>query len=385
MRRALAAGALVLSLGSWGCSPIYVIKAGIAEARILRARRPIPEVLNDSTVDATTRGKLSFVLEARRFAVRDMGFDVGDAYTQYTQLDRDTLALVLSAARRDRLVPKTWWFPIVGRVPYRGFFSLDDALGAQQKLERDGFDTYLRPTAAFSTLGWFNDPILSTVLRGDDVEVVATVLHELSHAYLFVPGHVRFNESFANFAGRAGSVRFFCTREGGGPDTVKCHRAQARWRDVRRFSTFIDGLVDELTALYGRADLTSEAKVAQREAVFARALQRFDEEVSPHLEALSFRTFRETPLNNATLLARMRYYHRLDDFQALLGREHGDLRAALARLKAGANTVEDPFSLLPGAPADTTRADAAAVRSAPDPPPAARSAPAPMEAGRPRD
>ncbi len=365
MRRALAAGAFALTLGAWGCSPIYVIKAGVAEARILRARRPIPEVLNDSTVDATTRGKLSFVLEARRFAVREMGFDVGDAYSQFTQLDRDTLALVLAAAERDRLAPKTWWFPIVGRVPYRGFFSLDDALGAQRKLERDGFDTYLRPTAAFSTLGWFNDPILSTVLRGDDVEVVATVLHELSHAYLFVSGHVRFNESFATFAGRAGSVRFFCTRKGGGPDTVKCHRAQARWRDVRRFSAFIDGLVDELTTLYGRADLTPEAKIVAREAVFARALQRFDEEVAPNLEALSFRTFRSTPLNNATLLARMRYYHRLDDFQALLDREHGDLRAALARLKAGAGTVEDPFSLLPAGPADTTGADAGALGPAP--------------------
>ena len=111
----------------------------------------------------------------------------------------------------------TWWFPIVGRVPYRGFFSVDDALDAERDLQKEGYDTYVRPTAAFSTLGWFNDPVLSTTLQTDDVEIVTTVLHELAHRYLFVPGQVGFNESFANFIGRVAAIQFFCTREGSGP------------------------------------------------------------------------------------------------------------------------------------------------------------------------
>ena len=346
LRGALALLGLTLAASCVACSPVYVVKAGIAEARILRARQPITRVLADTTVDAELRGKLVFVLEARRFAAEELRIDVGESYTMYTELDRDTLALVLSAAPKDRLAPKTWWFPIVGHMPYKGFFSEENALDEQAELERDGFDTYLRPTAAFSTLGWFNDPILSTALDTDDVEVVATVLHELSHQHLFVPGHVGFNESFATFVGRVGAVRFFCTREGGGPDTVKCLRAQARWRDYQRFSAWLDPFVAELESLYGDASLASEEKVRRREDVFSRALARFDAEVAPTFESIGFGGFRETPLNNATLLARVRYYDRLDHFQALLDAHGGDLATTLGYLRVHAPRSDDPFSLL---------------------------------------
>ena len=342
-------GVLAISavVGAWACSPVYVIKAGIAEAKILRARRPISDVLRDPATDEATRGQLAYILEARRFAAEEMGVDPGDAYTMYTKLDRDTLALVVSAAEKDRLVPKTWWFPVVGRMPYKGYFDDDDALKAQASLEEDGFDTYLRPTSAFSTLGWFNDPVLSTFLYGDEVEVVETVLHELSHRYLFVSGQVGFNESFATFVGRVAAIDFFCTREGGGPESVKCLRAQARWRDFQRFSVFVDGMVDDLQAVYGDATLTRDEKLARREDVFSAALARFDADVAPTFESFTFAGFRDTPLNNATLLARIRYYHRLPDFQAYLDARGGDLKAALADLKSGVGDVADPFDLLP--------------------------------------
>ncbi|GMV06900.1 MAG: hypothetical protein AMXMBFR53_31750 [Gemmatimonadota bacterium] len=342
---ALVAAAAVA--GAWACSPVYVIKAGIAEAKILRARRPIPEVLSDPATDEATRGKLAYILEARRYAADVLGVDVGDAYTMYTKLDRDTLALVLSAAEKDRLVPRTWWFPIVGRVPYKGFFDEDDALEAQADLEEDGFDTYLRPTSAFSTLGWFNDPVLSTFLYADEVEVVETVLHELSHRYLFVPGQVGFNESFATFVGRVAAADFFCTRPGSGPDSVKCLRARARWRDFQRFSVYLDAMVDDLRAVYGDTLLAREEKIARREDVFRASLDRFDAEVAHTFESVGFGGFRDAPLNNATLLGRIFYYHRLPDFQALLDARGGDLKAVLAELKAGVAGVGDPFELLP--------------------------------------
>ena len=347
-RASLALFAVVLAASFAACSPIYVMKAGLAEMKILRARRDIPEVLNDPTTDPVTKGKLTFVLEARRFAADELGVDVGDSYTMFTQLDRDTLALVVSAAHRDRLVPKTWWFPIVGRVPYKGFFSLGDAEDQQADLEAEGFDTYLRPTAAFSTLGWFNDPILSTVLRADEVEVVQTVLHELSHQFLFVPGRVGFNESFATFVGRVAAAQFFCTRDGGGSDTLKCLRAQARWRDYQRFSVFIDEMMDELNPLYADTVLSYDEKVSRREVIFERSLARFDADVAPTFESVTFSGFRNTPLNNATLLTRVRYYHRLPDFSALLDARGGDLRAVMKELKRGASAVDDPFEMLPG-------------------------------------
>jgi len=350
LTRVLLGLVVVVMATTWvACSPVYVVKAGIAEARILRARRPIHEVLADTTVDADTRAKLSWVMEARRFAATDLGIDVGESYTMYTKLDRDTLAMVVTAAYRDRLVPKTWWFPIVGNVPYKGHFSLASALKEEAGLAADGFDTYVRPTAAFSTLGWFNDPVLSTALQTDEVEIVATVIHELSHQHLFVPGQVGFNESFATFVGRVGAARFFCTREGSGPTSVKCARALARWHDFQRFSVFLDDFVAELEALYDDASLTSEEKVTRRERVFEAALLRFDEQVAPELEEFTFASFRDTPLNNATLLSRIRYYNRLADFDAFLRSHDGDLVAALADLKARAGSADDPFDLLPTA------------------------------------
>jgi predicted aminopeptidase len=286
-------------------------------------------------------------MEAREFAQRDLQLDVGDSYTSFTQLESDTLALVLSAAYRDRLASKTWWFPIIGHVPYRGFFDEGDALEEQAKLDADGFDTLLRPTSAFSTLGWFADPILSSLLRSDDVELIGTLIHEMSHAHLFVSGRVRFNESFATFVGRVGAVEFFCGRPGGGPDTVKCGRAQARWRDVQRYSRFVDGLISDLQAVYADPTTTTEAKLTEREAVFARHRALFEADVAPSFESLSFGGFMQRPLNNAVLLGQMLYYHRIPDFAALLEGHGGSLAETVAFLAGSSEGVDDPFDLLP--------------------------------------
>jgi predicted aminopeptidase len=347
LRAVLALIALSLAASCIACSPVYVVKAGIAEVEILRARRPIHRVLNDTTTDSDTRAKLAYVLEARRFAAETLGIDVGDSYTMFTQLERDTLALVVSAAPKDQLGNVTWWFPIVGRVPYRGFFSVDDALKAAADLEAKGYDAYVRPTAAFSTLGWFNDPLLSTVLQTDDVEVVQTVLHELAHQHLFIPGQIDFNESFATFVGRTAAIEFFCTRQGGGPDTVRCARAQARWRDFQRFSAFLDVFRAELEQLYYDPSRSYDEKVARRQEVFAEGLARFERDVEPTFEQITFSGFRTTPLNNATLLERIRYYNRMSDFDALLQQYGGDLRAVLEDLRRRAGTVESPWELLP--------------------------------------
>jgi predicted aminopeptidase len=349
---ALAALAtLVTALSFTACSPIYVIKAGIAEARILAARRPIPEVILDPATDARTRDLLTLAAEARRFARDSLGLDVGRSYTSFTQLESDTLVLVLSAAHRDRLVSRTWWFPIVGRVPYRGFFDFDEAREQEAELAADGFDTLLRPTAAFSTLGWFADPLLSSLLGRDDVELVETVIHELSHNHLFVPGQVRFNESYATFVGRAGAAEFFCHRDGGGPDTVKCLRARARWRDAQRYSLFLDVLVGDLQGVYADSALTYDAKLAAREEVYAGHQASFAREVAPTFEALAFGGFLSRPLNNAVILGQMRYYHRLVDFQAF-AEANGGVAAAIAGLARhvdGADGASDPFAALPTA------------------------------------
>jgi predicted aminopeptidase len=338
---------LALTLATSACSPLYVLRAGLAQARILAARQPMSEVILDSATDREVRDKLTLVREARAFAATDLQLEVGDSYTSFVDLPSDTLALVLSAAYRDRFEPRTWWFPVVGRVPYRGFFDEDEARREQQRLEDEGFDTLLRPTSAFSTLGWFADPLMSTLLRYDHVELVETVIHELSHNHLFVPGQVRFNESWATFVGRVGAIEFFCQRPGGGFDSVWCERAQARWRDARRWSAFVDALVADLQNVYSDPALTPEHRLERREQVYEQHRARFAQEVEPTFESLRFGAFLAQPLNNAVLLGQMRYYHRLEDFERWRG-EHGALASAVQALVDEIDRGSDPFAALGG-------------------------------------
>lgn len=351
---------LLLLVGA--CSPLYVLRAGWEEAKILSRRQPIRELVADPSTPEARRDKLALVLQARDFAARELRLDAGDSYTTFSEVDSDTLALVLSAAHRDRFEAYTWWFPIVGRVPYKGYFSERRAREAMRDLEAEGFDTYLRPTAAFSTLGWFNDPLLSTLLRADTVSLANTVIHELLHNTIYVSGEAQFNESFANFVGARGAIQFFCGRDG--EDSPSCERARASWRDELLFGRFIDDLATELEALYARPDLSSEQKIQAREAVFETALGEFARDIRPRLQVATFASFERAPLNNATLLARRLYYHRLDLFEQVFQRTGGDLPRTIARIVRAAERADDPYAAVERLPMAVNR-----------PPPQARSAP----------
>ncbi len=333
---------LVLLLAATGCSPVYVLRLGYEQAKILSRRQPITRIVEDPRTDPQTREKLHLVLEARDFAADELRLNVGQSYTTYSRVDSDTLLHVLSAAHRDRFEAHTWWFPIVGSVPYKGFFDAQAAERERERLERQGLDTSLRPAGAFSTLGWFNDPLLSTLLRADEVSLVNTVIHEVTHNTFYAPGQVRFNESFANFVGSRGAIEFFCRRDG--EEAPRCRRARDMWHDERVFGRFLSALVAELEALYAREDLTSEQKIAAREEVFARAQRTFAEQIAPQLRAVRFRNFERQPLNNATLIGRRLYYDRLDLFEEVFKRYGRDLPRTIEAVTAAARASwEDPY------------------------------------------
>jgi len=341
-RTALLAVALAAGLVS-SCSPGYVLRGAWEEGKILGRRRPIAQVIADPRQTPETRRKLRLVLAAREFGRDALGERVGESYTLYAEKKSDTLATVLSAAYRDRFAAKTWWFPIVGRVPYKGFFHEEDARREADRLEAQGYDVYMRPTSAFSTLGWFNDPVLSTLLRYDDVSLVNTVLHELFHNTFFAPGRISFNESLANFVGAHGAIDFFCGRDG--PDAPTCRRARDEWDDDLAFGYFMSELVHDLESLYARTDLTREQKLALREEVFARAQRQFAQEVRPRLKVASFSSFTREPLNNATLISRRIYYDRLDLFERVYRSRDGDLRRTLSDIVAAARASRaDPYA-----------------------------------------
>jgi predicted aminopeptidase len=308
----------------------YLVRGAWAEARILARRRPIARLAADSTTAPAVRAKLQLVLEARAFAQDSLGLPAKDAFTQFTQLEHDTLVLVLSGAHRDALEPVTWWFPVVGRVPYKGYFDFALARRAEQELAAEGYDTYLRPSAAFSTLGFFNDPLLSTTLGEDSLEIVNTVVHELTHNKFYAKGEAVFNESFANFVGARGAERFFVSRG----DTARARRVAARWRDDLLLGAVWDRTYRSLDSAFAAhpGDGARATRLAARDTIYARARAWLVDSVAPQLRTIDAGYAQRVRLDNAALLARRIYATGLGDFEDVYAREGGDVRKALERV-----------------------------------------------------
>ncbi len=338
-RGGTAASLLVVAAG-WACSPTYVLRAGWEEARILSSRRPIEAVVHDTTVASELRAKLRLVQDARDFAERALGLDAGTSFLSFAEIYRDTLALNVSAVPEFALYWKTWWFPIVGHVPYKGYFDFDAAHAEADRLEREGYDVTVRPVSAFSTLGWLPDPMLSTTLRLDSVSLVETVIHEITHTTFFPRGQANFNESFANFVGSRGAIEFFCDAVRQEPE---CEQARLRWEDTRVFGVFFHSLLDPLRETYA-SDLPDEQKRTRKREIFEAAAERFEDEVKPRLQAGRYGSLDPSGINNAWVLSRVLYYTRLDDFESAYER-YGSLRTAFERLSAEA-AAGDPWEAL---------------------------------------
>ncbi len=326
----LAAGVVVLTV----VTPLgrYLARAGWEEMKILKARRPIASLVADPSVAPEVRAKLALVLEARAFAEDSLGLPAEEAFTKFTQLERDTLVLVLSGSARDALRPVTWWFPVVGRLPYKGFFKERDAVAAARALAADGFDTYLRPASAFSTLGWFNDPLLSTTLAADSVDLVNTVFHELTHNRYFAKGDAVFNESFANFVGARGAERFFLARG----DTASAARSAARWDDDRLLAAYWASLYRDLDSTFNAhpGDLLKPERLRLRDSVYASARRTLVDSVAPQFRSIDPRYAERVLLDNAALLARRIYLTDLEEFERSFVRYEKDLNRTIAALIA---------------------------------------------------
>jgi predicted aminopeptidase len=329
----LVAGTLSLIAG---CAALggagYVMRAGWSEARILLRRRPIAELLARPDLDPTLRARLSLAIAVRDFAAGPLGLSVGDSYTTFADVDREATVWVLSAARRDRLEAHTWWYPVVGRAPYRGFFDRDAAEAAGRELGAQDLDVEVRPAVAFSTLGWFADPLLSTAAAGPPVGVAETIIHELFHATLYVPGATAFNESAATFAGHRGAAAFFCPG-GPGADAATCRDARRRWASTLARARILGRLATHLRRLYAAAPAPAVRERARGRlaavaaaALVRRGLGRRDELVPP---------------NNARLLGELLYATDLDRFDALAPGD-GDVGPALAAVVGAARGSPDP-------------------------------------------
>ena len=331
--------ALLLGSAISGCSPFYVVRAAFEEGKILWRREPISEFLERPNIDISTKEKLALVLAARRYAKDRLKLNVGGSYSSYSYVDRPDLTYILTAAPKTELQPYTWWFLIVGRVPYKGYFSKEDAEAAAEKLRAAGYDTNIRTSAAFSTLGWFNDPLLGHLLRYDKVTLVEVVFHELFHNTLYVKGAGHFNESVANFVGGHAAIDFF--REKLGEGSAEHQQAARNWEGELEFARFIERLAEALTELYTR-EISYEDKLRLREEIFSR----FQREWADHLihrTSQRFRGFGRQTLNNAILVQYMLYLKNLHVFETVYQTEGQNLVGTIEAIRDAVQRGGDPF------------------------------------------
>ncbi|OGP83719.1 MAG: hypothetical protein A2Y95_03420 [Deltaproteobacteria bacterium RBG_13_65_10] len=327
------------------CSAPYLIHLGIGQGRIMLARQDYRDALRDPALTSREKSLILLVQEAKRFGEEQIGLTRTDNFDTYVKLDRPAVSWTVTAAPQTRLESYQWWFPIVGRVPYKGFFSKDRALREARGLEAKGYETYVGGVAAYSTLGYFADPLFSTFLRYPEAEIPEIILHELTHATVFFKGSVDFNEGLATFVGNKAGVAFLEQRFG--RDAPVARAARARVADDEIFGAFLEVLSKRLEALYARG-LPEAQTLARRQAIFdeeKHAFERLRHGFSTH----DYDAFARAQWNNALILAHRRYYGELAAFERIYASQGQDLGKFVAFFREVQKRGEDPMKALRGA------------------------------------
>ena len=321
-----------------GCSaPGYVVQQAWGQLMVMHDRQRITDMLRQRDLSPRRRRRLALVLRARRYAKQHIGLALTDAYTRFYDTGGAPMAHNISACDKTSLKPKIWRFPIVGGLPFIGFFDRREAVKAEAKLREQGLDTYLRPVPAFSSLGWFADPVYSQMLDGTEGRLVDTVIHEMTHTTLHLNNRSAFNESLAVFVGNQGALNFLARVHG--PDSAQVKTLARRIARRRRFSKLVSTLYGRLDALY-KGGLARSQKLEKRQEIFAWAQRRY-KELFP--DPAHWGRFVKRPLNNAVLLSYGRYNTGLQFHYRVYGAMGKDLRKTVALYKFAVN-FNDPIA-----------------------------------------
>lgn len=309
-----SAGILILS----SCSSLgYYSQAVGGHLDIMLRARPVERVIDDPREPEAVRNRLRVARDARAFATTQLGLPLNRSYERYVDVGRPAVTWNVTATPALSVQPVEWCYPVAGCVNYRGYFSRDDAQRYAEELRKRGFDVYVSGASAYSTLGWFDDPLLSTMLRRSEAELVATLFHELAHQKLYVRGDSTFNEAFAVAVAEEGVRRWF----NGSEKYCDYIRAQERLRAV---ATLLVTTRRQLAALYAE-DIPDAAKLERKRDILASLrvdYARLKEEWGGYD---GFDHWFPADLNNAHLALTATYHELVPGFKALLALEDGDL------------------------------------------------------------
>jgi len=315
---------LLLILQTEGC---YYMQAARGHINVMNRRRPVDEVIQDVDSPDALKERLGVVKEAREFSISELQLPDNESYRTYADLERDFVVWNVFAAPEFSLQAKTWCYPVAGCVGYRGYFSKEDAERRAEKLKRDEFDVVVGGVSAYSTLGRFSDPVLNTMMRWSDLELVAVLFHELAHQQLYVKDDSEFNESFASAVEEIGVERWLGSR--GEMDRLQEYRSSREFR--RQLMKHVQSARDDLENLY-----QSEAGENEKRRLKQAILDELREAVGREVNGNDRRSpgWLRSPLNNASLIPLSLYQGRLDEFRDLLAACDGDLRCFYERAEA---------------------------------------------------
>ena len=302
-----------------GCRLVYLFKVATSEFELLNGAIPIDDALKSDSLGENLKAHLSLVKKAKRFGETELGLKETANYSTVNLDPNQGRFYALSAAYKDRLAPVTWWFPVIGNLPYIGFFDLESARAEQRKLIEMDLDTVLGRVDAYSTLGWFKDPLTLSLIESSTVDLVETVLHEMTHSTLYLKGQGEFNEGLATLVGKQGSYLFM--KETFGPDHPLTLEAQKSIEEERVFSSFLIPLLKELNQVYD-SSLAYQEKLREREKIFALALERL-RSLGSRSETPRFARLAQGPLNNAVLVSLAVYHGHYPLFERAL-KQSGD-------------------------------------------------------------
>ena len=306
------------------CGIGYLVQAAQGQSQVMHARKPIDHLIASDSTDVQLKTRLELVREARDFASRELQLPDNASYRSYAALGRPYVVWNVVAAPEFSVLPKTWWFPITGRVAYRGYFKEDNARKFALGLEAEGYDTLVGGVSAYSTLGRFSDPVLDTMMSYGDLQLVGTIFHELAHQLVYVKSDSEFNEAFAVSVERAGLARWLEARGQSGQVDDYRARQQQQAQIVGRFAA---GRA-QLAAFYGESGSMPPAERRQRKQEMLDGLTAGVRELEQKLGVRTgYDAWLEAGLNNAHLASIATYFDCVPGFERLLAAQHGDLPA----------------------------------------------------------
>ncbi len=310
-----------------GC---YTLKSAYNQLTLLNSKESYQSALARADITEDQKRKLQLAQEVRDFAKQHLTLEPGGNYSEVVWLDRRYVSWTVSASDPWRLKPYEWSFPIVGNVPYLGFFKEKEAQEKEQELMRKGLDTYVRGVSAYSTLGWFEDPLLSSMLNYEDHVLAETLIHELVHTTIWIKNSTDFNERLASYLGRKGAEIFYIHKEG--PDSATVKLIQDEAHDEKLFSSFMTAQLVELEKWY--KSLEDHDRTQDKKSQRLRQIQiKFEKSIEPQMRSKAWSRFPKLELNNARLVIYRTYFQDFEPFENLWQNLEGDFQAFLSECK----------------------------------------------------